>query len=66
LSGFDIYSGQSATGTITQASAVMSGKNSPVQSGAHIGALGIVLIAALGLLLLDRAGFRFMVTLGKR
>jgi hypothetical protein len=36
-------------------------------SGApHVGVIGLVLIAAAILIILDRAGFRFAVTAGKR
>lgn len=34
--------------------------------GQHIGVVGLVLIAAVLLIILDRAGFRFAVTAGKR
>ena len=34
--------------------------------GAHIGVIGLVLIAAVLLIVLDRVGFRFAVTAGKR
>lgn len=34
--------------------------------GQHIGVIGLVLIAAVLLIILDRVGFRFAVTAGKR
>lgn len=34
--------------------------------GQHIGVIGLVLLAAVLLIILDRAGFRFAVTAGKR
>lgn len=32
----------------------------------HVGVIGLVLLAAIVLIILDRAGFRFAVTAGKR
>jgi len=34
--------------------------------GSHIGVIGLVLIAAAVLVILDRVGFRFAVTAGRR
>ena len=56
--------------TLTQAPSAGSGMgrnplaNANVQ--AHHGLIGLVLVAVLVLFLLDRAGFRFAVTVGKR
>lgn len=57
--------GGTATGTVTPPSAnsLMVG----AQVGApHVGLVGLVLIAVALLIILDRAGFRFAVTAGKR
>jgi hypothetical protein len=35
-------------------------------SGAHVGVIGLVLIAAALLIILDQLGFRFAVTAGRR
>lgn len=47
-----------------------AGPGSPASNGrsveAHHGLVGLVLISVIILFLLDRAGFRFMVSAGKR
>ncbi len=56
------------TPTLAQAPTAMGGRPAlaagPVQP--HHGLVGIVLLAALVLIVLDRAGFRFAVTVGRR
>lgn len=56
--------------TLTQAPASGSGKlGSAIQTGTiqpHHGLIGLVLIAVLTLFLLDKIGYRFFVTAGKR
>lgn len=58
-------------GMVSAAPAVPRNANGSVVSAAageraHIGLLGLVLIATLVLFALDKAGFRFAVTAGKR
>ena len=56
------------TPTLTAAPAAMSGRGNGLGAGLqpHHGLVGIVLVSVLILFLLDRAGFRFAVTVGRR
>jgi hypothetical protein len=59
---------QLVTPTLAQAPTVMGGP-SMLAGGAvrpHHGLIGIVLLAAIVLVVLDRAGFRFAITVGRR
>lgn len=55
-SGPSSPAGQNANGAIAGA----------IAGAPHVGVIGLVLIAAAILIILDRAGFRFAVTAGKR
>lgn len=55
--------------TITQAPYTGRGGISSLASGnvqPHHGLIGLVLVAAIALFVLDKAGYRFFVTAGKR
>lgn len=53
-------------GSLTTTSSGNRGMPDGVSGNAHIGSIGIVLLAVLGLILLDRGGFRFVVAVGRR
>lgn len=67
---FLLSGGQGALGGLTYAPSAGGGTGSSLTSGMgaqpHHGAIGLVLLAVAVLFLLDRAGFRFAVTAGRR
>lgn len=59
---------QLVTPTLTSAPTALSGMAGPVNAGTvkqHHGVIGLVLVAAVGLVALNKAGFRFAVTAGR-
>ena len=59
------------TPTLTRAPTALSGGGGAAGSSStaaqpHVGLIGLVVVSVLVLFLLDRAGFRFAVTVGKR
>lgn len=56
------------TPTLAQAPTVLGGGRTALSGRVqpHHGLIGLVLLAALVLIVLDRAGFRFAVTVGRR
>lgn len=69
MAGFDPSVLMTGQPTLYSASTVGSGMGGPDNNGAascHVGLVSLVLVAVLGLLLLDKAGFKFAVSVGKR
>lgn len=68
MAGFDPSVLMTGQPTLYSASSAGSGMGSSDDGSAspHIGLVSLVLVAVLGLLLLDKAGFKFAVSVGKR
>lgn len=68
MAGFDPSVLMTGQPTLYSASSVGSGMGSSDDgaASAHVGLVSLVLVAVLGLLLLDKAGFKFAVSVGKR
>lgn len=68
MAGFDpsvLMTGQPTLYSAGSAGSGMGGTDDGAAS-AHVGLVSLVLVAVLGLLLLDKAGFKFAVSVGKR
>ena len=63
LTGGSGYAGAGAPVAPPSANGVIAGA---ISGAPHIGLIGLVLVSVAILLILDRAGFRFAVTAGKR
>jgi hypothetical protein len=68
MAGFDPSVLMTGQPTLYSASSAGSGMGSSDDGSAspHMGLVSLVLVAVLGLLLLDKAGFKFAVSVGKR
>ena len=68
MAGFDPSVLMTGQPTLYSARSAGSGMGSSDDGSAspHIGLVSLVLVAVLGLLLLDKAGFKFAVSVGKR
>ena len=68
MAGFDPSVLMTGQPTLYSASSAGSGMGSSDDGSAspHVGLVSLVLVAVLGLLLLDKAGFKFAVSVGKR
>lgn len=62
--GAGVYAPQNGAGSIAPATA--NGTLAGASTKAHHGVVGLVVCAVIILFLLDRAGFRFAVTAGRR
>ena len=68
MAGFDpsiLMTGQPTLYSASSAGSGM-GRSDDGAASAHVGLVSLVLVAVLGLLLLDKAGFKFAVSVGKR
>ncbi|CAB4336963.1 unannotated protein [freshwater metagenome] len=69
MAGFDpsvLMTGQPTLYSASTAGSGMGGRTDDGAASAHMGLVSLVLVAVLGLLLLDKAGFKFAVSVGKR
>ena len=68
MAGFDPSVLMTGQPTLYSASSAGSGMGSSDDGSAspHMGLVSLVIVAVLGLLLLDKAGFKFAVSVGKR